>query len=120
MSTVSDASNCRLGSEYDGALRRQHAAVAVCDRGVAIGDLAGAVFAAQLSRRLDQQEQSVHAGVAVGEAAAIGVDRQTAARRKMAVRYKAAPLTFRTEAQILQEKDRLDGEGIIQLNDVDI
>src|ERR1700730_6218858 len=62
-------------------LRRQHAAVAVRDRGLAIGDLAGVAFAAQLACRLDQQEQSVHAGMAIGEPAAIGVDRQTAAGR---------------------------------------
>ena len=55
MSTVSNASNGRLGSEYDGALRRQDAAVAVRDRGVAIGDLPGAAFAAQLSRRLARE-----------------------------------------------------------------
>src|SRR5258705_3340527 len=51
--------NCRLRAEDHGALRRQHAAIAVGDRGLAIGDLARAALMAQLPRRLDQQEQSV-------------------------------------------------------------
>src|ERR1700724_2970776 len=101
-------------------LRRQHAAVAVRDRGLAIGDLAGAAFAAQLACCLDQQEQSVHAGMAIGEPAAIGVDRQTADRRDTAIAYEAAPLAFRAKAEILQEKDRVDREGVVQLDDVDV
>ena len=51
------------------------------DRGFGVLHLADAALAAQLPHRLDQQEQAVHAGVAVGEAAAIGVDRQLAAGR---------------------------------------
>ena len=60
------SSYLRLGSEDDRAMRRQHAAIAVRDRGLAISDLAGAAFAPQLPCRLDQQEQPVHAGVAIG------------------------------------------------------
>src|SRR6266853_1309741 len=59
-------------------------AIAVCDGGLAIGDLARAAFMAQLARRLDQQEQPVHARMAIREAAAIGVDRQAAIRRDAA------------------------------------
>ena len=44
--------------------------------------LARAAFAAQLPHRLDQQEQAVHAGMAVGQAAAVGVDRQAALRAR--------------------------------------
>src|SRR5690348_11862813 len=113
-------SNRRLGSEDDRALRGQHAAIAVRDRGLAIGDLAGAAFATELTRRLDQQEQSIHAGVAIGEAAAIGVDRHTAAGRYVAVGYEAAPLAFRAEAEILEEKDRVDRERVIELDNVDV
>src|SRR5438132_8504611 len=69
----------RLGPQYDRALRRQDAAIAVCDRGFGVRHLARATFAAQLAHRLDQEEEAVHAGVAIGEAAAIGVDRQPAA-----------------------------------------
>src|SRR6266446_7984725 len=74
----------RLRAEDDGALRGQHTAIAVRDRGLAIGDLPRAAFAAQLPRRLDQQEEAVHAGMAIGQPAAIGVDRQAAAGRDAA------------------------------------
>ena len=66
----------RGGAEDDCALRRQHAAIAVRDRGFGSRHLTRAALAAQLSHRLDQQEQPVHARVAVGQAAAVGVDRQ--------------------------------------------
>ena len=66
-------------------------------------DLASAAFAAQLAHRLDQQEQAVHAGVAIGQAAAIGVDRQLAAGGDPAALDKPAALAFRAEAEIFQE-----------------
>src|SRR5262245_30416138 len=47
-------SDCCGSTEDDGALRRQHPAIAVGDRGFAIGDLARAAFVAQLPCRLDQ------------------------------------------------------------------
>ena len=86
----------------------------------AIGDLARAAFAAQLPRRLDQQEQAVHAGVAIGEAAAIGVDRQAAAGRDAAAGDKAAAFALRAEAEILEEEDRVDREGVVELDDIDV
>src|SRR5438132_6894257 len=104
---TSSTSNCRRRPEDDRALRRQHAAIAVGDRGLAIGNLTRTGFAAQLPHRLDQQEQPVHAGVAIGQAAASGVDRQTAARRDMAAGYERAALALRAEAEILQKKDRV-------------
>src|SRR5215831_11292067 len=113
-------SNRRLASENHRTLRRQHPAVAVRDRGLAIGHLAVAAFAAQLSCRLDQQKQSVHARVAIGEATAIGVDGETAVRGDMAARYERATLALPTKAEILQKQDRVDREGVVQLEDVDI
>ena len=65
------------------------------DRGLATGDLTRTGFATQLPHGLDQQKQSVHAGMAIGEPAAIGVDRQAAAGRNTPVGYEAAPLAFR-------------------------
>jgi hypothetical protein len=64
-------------------------------------------FAAQLPHRLDQQEQRVHPWVAMGQTAAIGVDRQTAAR-DVAAGYERAALAFRAETEILQKKYRVD------------
>src|SRR5689334_3585970 len=64
------------GAEDDRRLGGEDAAVAVGDGGLGAGHLAGVAFAAQLPDGLDQHEQAVHAGVAVGKAAAVGVDRQ--------------------------------------------
>src|ERR1700730_11112919 len=110
----------RLGAEDDRALRRQHAAIAMCDGGRAIGDLARPAFVAQLSRRFDQQKQPVHAGVAIGQAAAIGVDRQAALRGNAAVGDKAAALALGTGAKILEEEDRVDREGVVEVDDIDL
>src|ERR1700720_1533082 len=68
----------RLGSlvrHYDGARRGEHAAYAVADGDLGVGDLGGG-GAAHLAHAL---LQCVHAGMHVGEAAAIGVQRQFAA-----------------------------------------
>ena len=47
--------------------------------------LAGTRLAAQLPRRLDQQEHPVHARMGIGETAAVGVGRKRSARSELAV-----------------------------------
>jgi hypothetical protein len=66
----------RLCPKDDGALRGQHAAISVSERNLAVLDLPSAAFAPDLPYSLDQQEDPVHAGMAVGETATIGVDGQ--------------------------------------------
>ncbi len=83
-------------------------------------DLARAAFAAQLPHRLDQQEQAVHAGVAIGQAAAVGVDRQAAAGRDAAALDEAPAFALRAEAEIFEEQDRVDRERVVELDDVDV
>src|SRR5215469_17710352 len=100
------------------------------DRSFAVRYLAGTALAAQLPCRLDQQEQPIHAGMAIGKAAAIGVDRDPRAacpagrsedaRRDAAALDKSAAFALRAEAEILEEQDRVDCECVIQLDDVDI
>src|SRR5579885_790782 len=117
---VSNTSNGCFAAEDDGRLRRQDAAVAVGDRGLGALDLARAAFAAELAHRLDQQEQPVHAGVAIAEPAAVGVDRQGAARGDAAALDKAAAFALLAEAEVFEEQDRVDREGVVKLDDVDI
>src|SRR5262245_1221551 len=97
-------------------LRGEHAAVAVGEGGLAIGDLARAALAAQLPHGLDQQEQAVHAGVAVGEAAAVGVDGEAALGPDPPALDEGAALALPAEAEVLQEQDRVDGEGVVELH----
>ncbi|CFO11248.1 Uncharacterised protein [Bordetella pertussis] len=77
-------------------------------------DLALAALAAQLRHRLDDGEQPVHARMVARQAAAIGVDRQAAARRDRAALDERAGLALGAEAQVLQEQQRVDGEGVVQ------
>ena len=74
--------NRRPAPQDHARLRGEHAAVAVHHRDVVLLHLPLAAFAAQLAHALDQDEQPVHAGMAVGEPAAIGVHRQLAARAR--------------------------------------
>ena len=73
------------------------------DGDFAISDLPRPAFPAQLSYRLDQQQQAVHAGMAVGEPAAIGIDWKCSLRSDPPVLHEGATLTFGTKAEILQE-----------------
>src|SRR5260221_12539285 len=90
------SSRARQNAGGDGG---EDAAGAVGERDLGILDLARPALAAQLTRRLRQQEQAVHAGVAVGEPAAIGVEREGAARRGALPGAEAAAVAAAPEAQ---------------------
>src|ERR1043166_7972746 len=109
----------RLCPQYDGALRGEDAAIAMRDRGLGVLHLARAAFAAQLPHGLDQQEQAVHAGMAIREAAAIRVDREFAAGRDAAARDKRAALPLCAEAEVFEEQHRVDRKGVVELDDID-
>src|SRR4051794_17977828 len=96
----------RLVPEDHCRLRGEHAAVAVRDRDVGAGDLALAALAALLAHRLDEQQQAVHPRVAVRQAAAVGIDRQLAARGDATARDERAALALGAEAEVLEEEDR--------------
>src|SRR5271165_2347211 len=68
----------RLIGHDDGAGGGEHAADAVADRDLGAGDL-GRSGAAHLAHALLQGVHAVHAGMHIGEAAAIGVERKFAA-----------------------------------------
>lgn len=66
----------------------REAAVAAVDLAVLAG------FAAELAYRLDQQEQPAHTGVAGGQPAPVGVDRQGAVPQQAAPSTNAPPSPF--------------------------
>src|SRR5690606_42051188 len=55
-----------------------------------------------------------------GQAAAVGVDGQAAAWRNGAAAHKGAAFTLLAKAQVFQEKNGIDGEGVVKLDDVDV
>src|SRR5437660_113826 len=90
------------------------------DRRLGVLYLTLPAFAAQLPHRLDQQKQAVHAGMAIGKAAAIRVDRQAATGRDTPARYERSALALRAEAEIFEEQHRVDRERVIKLDDIDV
>src|SRR5580692_8047679 len=106
----------RFRAEDHRRLRRQHAAIAVRQRDLAVLHLAGAAFAAQLTDRLDQQEQAVHAGMAIGQPAAIGVDGETALGGDASAADEGPAFALLAEAEILQEQNGVDREGVVELD----
>src|SRR3546814_4042052 len=86
--------------------------------GIHVLDLVCAL-ATNLPRRFHDCEQPVHAGMAIGQPAAVGVDRQLATRADAPIRHAPSALALWTEAQILKEEDRVDGEGVVELPNVD-
>ncbi|MNQ75102.1 hypothetical protein D3C85_898820 [compost metagenome] len=55
-----------------------------------------------------------------GQAAAIGVHRQPAARRNAAVLHVGPALALFAEPQVFQEQQRVDGEGVVKLRHVHV
>src|SRR5499427_9078278 len=83
-------------------------------------DLARPALAAELAGGLDQGEDAVHAGVAVGEAAAVRVHRKVASWCRPLAAYERARLAAAAEAEGLQGEQDRDGEAVVQLDNVDI
>ncbi|KAG1386466.1 hypothetical protein G6F59_016844 [Rhizopus arrhizus] len=89
-------------------------------RQLRIGDLAYAAFAAQLPDGFDHDEDAVHAGMHAAQAAAVGVHRQPAARRDGPVCDEVLAFALGAEAQVFQEEQGIDGEGVVQFDHVDV
>src|SRR5580765_8903570 len=83
----------------------EHAADAVTDRDFRTRDLRRR-DAAHLPDALLQRVHAVHAGMHVAQAAAIGVERQLAARSCIAIGDELAGLLMRHEAEIAETKQR--------------
>src|SRR3546814_2054105 len=66
------------------------------------------------------RSQAVHARMHARETAAVGVDRQVAARRDPPARHEAPALALGAEAEIFEEQDRVDREGVVELQRVHV
>src|SRR4051812_34833649 len=83
---------------------------------LAVGHLRFAALAAQLPRRLDEQEDAAHAGMARAEAAAVGVQRELVAERQRAALHESAALALGAEAEVFEHQQGSDGETVIELD----
>src|ERR1700734_1370512 len=95
----------RLPSQDEYAAGGEHAAVTHDHADVRVVDLGGRL-AADLPDALLDGEHAVHPGVGVGQAAAVGVQRQHAARLRIALGDERARLALLDEAERLKSVDR--------------
>src|SRR6218665_3640485 len=123
VTTTTFSCNMNLSSmngKYGAGLRAQNAAVALHQRGSGTRDLTRTAVRAQLTHRLDDAEQAVHAWMHARQPATVGVDRQRAAWSDTAIGDERAAFPFLAEAQIFQKQDGVDGESVVQLDDIDV
>jgi hypothetical protein len=112
----------RLIRHDDRAACGEHAADAVADRDLGAGDLGGG-GAAHLAHALLQCVHAVHAGMHIGQAAAIGVERDPRAAGPkgrpgdagggVALGDEGAGLPAPDKAEILETVDRQMREGVV-------
>src|SRR5262249_61445015 len=88
--------------------------------GVSLRTSDRAALAAQLTYRFDQKEQPVHARVTIRQSATIGVDCEAAVGTDAPAADENTALAFLAKAEVLQEQDGVDGEGVIELDGVDV
>ncbi len=91
----------------------------MADRDLGAGDLGGG-GAAHLAHALLLRVRAVHAGMHVGKAAAIGVQRQFAAGGGIALGDEGSGLAAPHEAQIFEAVDRQMDEGVVDHQVVDV
>ena len=104
-----------VDAEDDGARRREPAAGAVHAAELGVLDLPAVRLAAELARGFDEQEHAAHAGVAVREAAAVGVGGQRAAEAQLAVGDERAALALLAEAERLEGRQHHGRERVVDL-----
>src|SRR6056297_2324872 len=106
--------------EDRGGLAREDPAIGVGQSDPGPLHLARPGCAAQLGHGLDQCEQPVHTRVVAAQPAAIGVDRQAAARRNGPGGDERAAFALGAKAEVFEEHQRADGKGVIEHDMVDI
>src|SRR3990170_4551922 len=110
----------RLHAEDEGAGGGEGAAGAVDAGELRVRDLAVAALAAELADGFDEEEDAVHAGVGVGEAAAVGVEGEVAAGGGALAGDEGAAFAGLAEAERLQGDEGGVGEGVVDFDDVDV
>src|SRR5262247_3143424 len=58
--------------------------------------------------------------MAVGEAAAVGVDGKAPLWRNTSLGYERTSLTLFAEAEVLKEQNGVDGKGVIEFENIDV
>ena len=101
-------------------MARQLAAIAVRQRQLGTRNLAFAAHAHQLLAGFHQRKQAIHAGVYARQAAAIGVHGQAAAWGDAPAFDKTAAFAFGAKAQIFQKQNGVDGESVVEREQVNI
>ena len=91
----------------------------MADRDLGIGDLGGG-GAVHLAHALPRRADTVHAGMHIAQSAAIGVERQLAARRGVAPGDEGAGLTARHKAQIFEAVKSGDAQRVADHKMVDV
>jgi len=91
----------------------------MADRDLGAVELRGG-GAAHLAHALLQRVHAVHAGMHVGEAAAIGVQRQFAAWGGVALGDERSGLPLRHKAEVLEAVDRQMRKGVVDHQMVDV
>src|SRR6218665_1629645 len=89
-----------MNGKYGAGLRAQNAAVALHQRGSGTRDLTRTAVRAQLTHRLDDAEQAVHAWMHARQPATVGVDRQPARSIANGPEIRAA-VTVRSSMQAI-------------------
>ena len=109
-----------VGGQDNGAGGGQGAARAVDQAGLGARDLPVSALASQLPGGLQQEEHAVHAGVAVGKSAAVGVHWEVAAGCGALVGDEVGALAPSAEAEGLQGDEDRVGEGVVDHGEVDV
>ncbi len=94
----------RLAAQDQHAGGGEHAAVAEDDADLRVTDLGGGL-AAQLADAFLDGEHAVHPGVGIGEAAAVGIEREGPARLGVPVSDEGPGLALRGKAECLKSVD---------------
>ena len=99
---------------------RKHAAVAMAQCELYIGYLPRSGGANDLLSGLNKREQAIHAWVNARQSTAVCVHRKLAARSNSAALDETSTFAFGAESEIFQKEQRIDGERVVQLHNIDV
>src|SRR5262249_11795206 len=119
--TPSGTGNARsVTAQHHRSCGREHPAGSVGKGNPGAIDLALPRLAAELAGGIDQREDAVHPGVAVGQPAAVGVERELAAGCRSLAADEVARLPTAAEAECFQGHKDGDRKAVINLTNIDV